>query len=407
MNVFGRTFNTSSFTAIFDPVFWICAVLALVLTGCLGQDSGSESGSTVVTEPTPGVQPPLTTPERTICDPFSTNSPTARDRGVIGNLVWLDQTMPPMNGQPAFTSVSQYLDVGNIVESTLYFDRLYVPTRAFDLGFMTQSGQQVLNYLGQPMYEYFALRLESQLQLAANEAPGRYQVAVLSDDGARLKVADGAGNYTTLVNNDGDHATRMACSVQTITLDRNSKIPMVLEYYQGPRYHIALTVMWRPLPDGTNADIPVNDPLCGASGNDKFFNSNVVPSAPKAPFYELLARNWKVLENENYYFPEQASNPCTEDEGSLAITQFTAVASSRTSVDLAWLTNIGSTSQIEVRAVATGVVTLHTEDPALTSSHAKSITGLSPNTIYAFRAISRTPGGQVAYSDERAVRTPR
>lgn len=394
--------NITKTYSIFIIVFF-----AGVLSGCLGQETGSEDGTTVVNEPTPGVQPPLTAPERTICDPFTTNSPSARDRGVIGNMVWLDQTMPPMNGQPALNKVEDYLELGNIVESTLYFDRLYVPTRKFDMGFSTQSGQLVLNYLGQPMYEYFALRLESQLQLAANENPGQYQIAVLSDDGAVLKVGDGAGNLTKIVDNDGDHSTRMACSTQTVTLDRNTKIPMVLEYYQGPRFHISLVVMWRPLPDGSNADIPVNDPLCGASGNDRYFDYNVSPSAPKAPFYELLSRQWKVLENENYYFPEQASNPCTPEEGQLEISYFTAAATSRTSVAVSWETNVNASSQVEMRNVATGVVTIHPEDPALKTSHSQSITGLSPNTIYAFRAVSRTTGGQVAYSDERAVRTPR
>lgn len=399
MNVYGRKLNAS--------YVLICAVLALLISGCLGPDSGSENGTSVVTEPAPGTPPPLTAPERTICDPFSTNSPAARDRGIIGNMVWLDQTMPPMNGQPSLGHVADYFTIGNIVESTLYFDRLFVPTRAFDLGFTTQSGQQILNYLGQPMYEYFALRLESQLQLAANENPGLYQMAVLADDGAVLKVGDGQGGFNVLVNNDGIHSTKMACSVQTISLTRNSKIPVVVEYYQGPRFHISLVVMWRPLPDGTNPDIPVNDPLCGASGNSKFFDSTVVPSAIKAPFYELLSRNWKVLENENYYFPEQASNPCAPTEEQLVISSFTAAASSRTSVDLTWETNIPATSQIEMRVVSTGQTVTHPEDPVLLTSHATSITGLSPNTIYAFRAVSRSAGGQLAYSDERAVRTPR
>lgn len=397
--------------SILKPHVLIILGLALtsLLTACPDQQqSGTESGTTVVNEPTPGTPlPPLSSPERTICDPFSTNSPAARDRGVIANMVWLDDSMPPRNGQPSIKNVANYFSIGNIVESTLYFDRLFVPTRAFDLGFMTQTGDTVLNHLGQPMYEYFALRMQGQFQLAANEEPGLYQVALLSDDGAVLKVSDGNGGETTIINNDGEHPTRFACPTQVINMQRDTKLPFSLEYFQGPRYHISLAVMWRPLPDGTDPDLPVTDPRCGQSGNSLFFDSTVVPTKMQSPFYELLSRNWKVLENENFYFPEQASNPCVPDEESLAISSFQVTGMTRTSITLNWLTNVESDSQVEIRNVATGVVTQTPVSSELVKDHTLTVTGLSPNTLYAFKGISVTPGGQTAVSDERALRTPR
>ncbi|MFN7825531.1 MAG: hypothetical protein ACK5P6_09240, partial [Pseudobdellovibrionaceae bacterium] len=183
----------------------LSAGLALMmLTACLSQ-SGSESGTSVVSEPTPNVKPPLTTPERTICDPFSTGSSVARDRGVTANLVYRDI------GQPRWHTAREYLDYGTIVESTLYFDRLYVPTRKYDTPFMTKTGEPVV-YQGtnpslppQAVYEYFGLRFESQLQLAANEPAADYQMAVLSDDGAVFYWKDSATQaLTPYINNDGD-----------------------------------------------------------------------------------------------------------------------------------------------------------------------------------------------------------
>jgi hypothetical protein len=133
----------------------------------------------------------------------------------------------------------------------------------------------------------------------------------------------------------------------------------------------------------------------------------VVPSATKAPFYELLSRNWKVLENENFYFPAQASNPCVPAEDTLAITGFQITGQTRTSVTLNWQTNVLSDSQVEVRNVATGVVTTTDVDPTLTLDHTVTASGLSPNTLYSFKAKSVSAGGQTALSDERALRTPR
>ena len=392
-------------------IFIVVLLLALtqLLTACPNETSqGSESGTTVVNEPTPGQPlPPLTSPERTICDPFNSNSPAARDRGVIANMVWLDDTMPPRNGQPSIQRVADYFTIGNIVESTLYFDRLFVPTRAFDLGFMTETGDVILNHRNEPMYEYFALRFSGQLQLAANENPGLYQIAILSDDGAVMRVSNGSGGETTIISNDGEHSTRMACPLQTVNMQRDTKLPFTLDYYQGPRYHISLVVMWRPLPDGTDPDLPVNDPRCGQSGNSLFFNSTVVPTAAKSPFYELLSRNWKVLENENYYFPEQASNPCVPAEETLSITGFQTTGVTRTSVTLNWQTNVDSDSQVEVRNVGTGVVFRTTLDPNRVKNHTVTVTGLLANTLYAFKGISVSSGGQTAVSDERALRTSR
>lgn len=395
----------------FPLLGFLLVAMAHLLVGCPAETTkGSESGTNIVSEPTaPGESPkdPLTTPDRTICDPFNSQSPAAKDRGVVANMVWLDSTMPPLNGQPSLQRVSDYFRIGNIVPSTLYFDRIFVPTRAFDLGFTTQTGELILNDQGKPMYEYFGLHMEGQLQLAATESPGLYQISLLSDDGAVLKVSDGVGGWQTIVDNDGIHATRMACPLNLVQMQRETKLPFTLDYYQGPRYHISLVVMWRPLPDGSKPDVPVNDPLCGQSGNSLFFDSTKVPSQAKSPFYELLSRGWKVLENDNYHFPAQASNPCVPAELPLAISNFQVVGITRSSATLSWTTNIDSDSQIEIRNVATGVVIKTTVDPTLVRDHQVQVTGLSPNTLYAFRGVSKSPGGQSAVSDERALRTPR
>lgn len=374
-------------------VFLLVSVATTLGCDPLDQDSGSESGTNVVEVPST-VLPPLTTPDRTICDPFNTSSPSARDRGLIANMTYLSPEMPHYN------HVHDYIDYGNIIESTLYFDRMYVPTRKFDLGFTTQSGQLILNTSGQAMYEYFGLRIESQLQLASNEPEGDYQLAILSDDGAVFSWKNSDGSETEFINNDGDHPTRMACASQPVHIKPGDKLPFILEYYQGPRYHISLVVMWRPWSATAETE-------CGQSGNSRYFDYNVVPSAPKPLFYEMLARGWKVLENENYYFPAQASNPCVPEEAPLSISSFSILSSTRNSVTATWTSNIDSYDQLEVRNITTGVITRSTVSTTASTAHTVTVTGLTPNTLYAVTGISTTDGGQVARSDERALRTPR
>lgn len=375
---------------------------ALSLSSCLDTGgSGSESGSTVVTNPNPAPPNPTVDPTRTICDPFKTNSPQARDRGLVGNLFYLN------DDQPRYNNIADYMNNAIVADATIYMDRLFVPTRPFDRGFYLQSGDLVTTPNGNTLYEYFGVRMESQMQLAPTEAPGNYQLAVLADDGALLKIPDGLGGEKIIVNNDGTHATKMMCATEPIYLDHNTKIPMTLEYYQGPRFHISLVTMWRPWPDGSDPDIPENDPLCGAQGNSTFFDSTQDPVAAQPAFYELLSRNWRVLQNENYYFPDQADNPCAPAEAPLSISNFFIANVAQTSVTLTWTTNIPTTSQIQFKNIATSVTTTTTLSSTLTVNHSVTVTGLTANTLYAFKGLSTTPGGQNAVSDELAVRTRR
>lgn len=382
-------------------VILILTISTFFVAGCLTESgTGTESGSTVVSEPdnSPPASP-AADPERTVCDPFKTNSPQARDRGLIGNLFYLT------DDQPRYGNLADFLDNAHVAEANIYLDRLFIPTRPFDRGFYTQAGSLVTNASGTTLYEYFGLHMESQLQLGPNEPAGYYQLATLADDGAIVKIPDGNGGWKVIVNNDGTHATKMSCASEAIYLDANTKIPVVIDYYQGPRYHISLVSMWRPWPDGVSNTVV--DPLCEHQGNDLFFDSTKDPVEPKPAFYELLARDWKVLENTNYFFPDQAENPCVPAEQPLAITTFTLSNVQRDRVTLNWTTNIASTSQGTWKNVSTLASGTTAVDSTLVQTHSLTITGLAANTLYSVKAISTTPGGQNAVSDERAFRTPR
>jgi len=273
-----------------------------------GGISGEENGTIASSE-----EPPITSdnidnihtgesidPSTTVCDPFSSNQNTHREYGLKGSLYYLSPD------QPQYTYTSEYLQQGHKVEGlNLFLSQLYVPTRAFDKGFINQNSQVLQTPNGDTLYEYFALYLESQLILNTYNLAGKYQLAILSDDGSVVEVDTGSGTQI-LIDNDNVHPTRMKCATEPVELTADSKLPLRIKYFQGPRYHISLILMWRPWPSNP-AD--VNDPLCGHTSNQDFFDSTQEPSTQEWAYNQLLSRGWKPLEADNFLLKDE-QNPC-------------------------------------------------------------------------------------------------
>lgn len=254
--------------------------------------------------------PGQVTPDNTVCDPFggATNpSPTEVGHGLVAQLKYLSDDMP------RYTSLSDYKNFANSVDAYFYFFQLNVPTRLFTQGFQNQNGASLRKPTGELLYEYFYLHFDSQLFMPQGEGSKKYQFALLSDDGSKLSVDTGNG-FQTLINNDNQHPSRFQCAMSPVTLSENASVPIQVDYYQGPRQHIALMLMFREWTDDTGNGSPFNpaDPLCGVEGNDTFFNYNTVPSTPKQNFNNLLARGWKVVPSEYFYLPGNPPppNPC-------------------------------------------------------------------------------------------------
>lgn len=242
------------------------------------------------------------TPAPVVCDPFDDFAPSASQYGLLGSFYYLTDQMP------RFSRVSEYIALGRRVPDTsVYLSRLLVPTRPFDRGFTTQSGATLRTEAGDTLYEYFALSLESQLKLGAQDTHvGNYQLALLSDDGATVHLKGVAGDSQLLIDNDETHPTRFKVASQPVYFNRNTRRPVEIRYFQGPRYHISLILLWRPWPANP---AEVNDPLDGHTSNEDFFDSTQSPPAPQARYQELLSRGWQPLNADNYLLRE-GLNPC-------------------------------------------------------------------------------------------------
>lgn len=255
----------------------------------------------------------------TICDPNETLPPSA-EHGVKGNLSLL-----PPEADLSFVNLGSFWRVNPLhsdellptveVPANIYFSDLNVPERAFTQGFAYQQGGALLDprdSSGQTiLIEWFSLKFEGHLKLSSSDAPGKYYLSLIADDGAKLEIWQN-GAWRTMIDNDGTHPQRLGCSNTGDYLDLNtsSDIRYRVTYFQGPRYHISLMLLWKHLDAGEEALSP--DPLCGVSGNDYFHDSRVVPSVPTSRWDELVSRGWQVIRPENFYLPTGSANPCAE-----------------------------------------------------------------------------------------------
>lgn len=123
---------------------------------------------------------------------------------------------------------------------TIYTRELNISSRSFDSGFPGITNR----------FEWFAIRYTGQFRVGTN---GKYSFRLLSDDGSRLLI-DGR----KIIDNDGTHAPQSVSG--EVNLD--SGIHQIeVDYFQGPRYYVALQLFWTP-----------------PGGSEQISQPNIVPS---------------------------------------------------------------------------------------------------------------------------------
>lgn len=312
---------------------------------------------------------------KTVCDPFGGGHTSDPKMGVKASLHYRGA------GQPRWYKGQEYVDKGVTSNQSLFFNDLYVPTRYFSEGFSTQTSEKIKDDSGNLLIEYFALKFETQLVLGANDPEGDYELSVLADDGVVLK-AQINGEWRTIINDDGDHPTRMGCSPSLISMKRDQPVPIVLTYYQGPRMNIAHVLMWRL----SHPSIVGKDAECGKQGNKYFFDPDN-GGAPLAPYNRLLSREWKPVEASNFMVSVgEEFNPCVDAEPPV-ISDLRVVALTPFETTLSWNTNVPATSQLIYSTVG-GAQQITTTDNVLRTEHRIELTGLTPETLYQIQAVS-------------------
>jgi hypothetical protein len=285
------------------------AVTSILLTGCVyGENSqffeDASGGLSDLPSALGTVAVPSPTPSN-VCNPFGNAEGGAdANSGIKGKMYYYNAA--DIAKYPA-TNVGDFYQYGQEATPDFYFDNFYVPTRTFSQGFQLEDGSLLSTDDGTELFEWFAFKFESSIQLPAGSGTKMKQFAIMSDDGSNLLVQDPlTGAWTKNVSNDGQHSSLFGCGGAPVKVSSDFATPIELQYFQGPRYEIALVLLWRDW--DADASFNPNDPWCGQSGNSLFFNEAYTPSQPSSAWLDVLSR-WEVVP-ANVFHLNEGTNPC-------------------------------------------------------------------------------------------------
>lgn len=269
----------------------------------------STTGSTTVTT----TQTPPPPSEKDICEPLKEEGEeVVYGHGLVGKLY---------DGAPnKIQNFGELLSKGKVLEGMIYMSKLNIPTRRFDKGFPREDGTMVMNSMGQVLIENFGIEFSGSLELLPEDGPGYYEIGVISDDGTVLDVEVG-GKQVAIISGDHTTPSKFFCSTNLVRMEEGKAVPMRLRYFQGPRYHIALIMMWRKVRslEGESAGLiknqvkqPVKETRCGIAGNKFFFDPDL-NSQPTMDYLDLFDPKkrevpWKIVQHKNLRLPAGYSN---------------------------------------------------------------------------------------------------
>lgn len=363
---------------------WI--LILVFLSGCEGTDGTAPSNTPrgAAEHGLMSVNVNRYAAHKIMCDPLTTpvSSPIkSYQNGIKAELFYRTQAMP------RWYSSLDYVSKAKKSEQNVFLTNVNVPTRMFTEGFTTTQGQTLKDDQQNKLIEYFGLKMSSNLMLSDEDEAGYYEFALLSDDGATLKIKsksiDQLGTVDEIIiDNEGDHPTKMGCSTSTVRMIKNVMYPIELTYYQGPRFHISNVLLWR------KSSVSGQDSLCNAVGNNLFFNPEQ-NSAPQPAFTTLMSRGWKVLKPKNFVISETNVdyNPCVQGTNPV-ISHFEPGEVVLSSASFSWHTDIPATSQILLTNIATGETQVTNSDNILRVQHQVVLQDLLPRTDYKAQVLS-------------------
>jgi hypothetical protein len=212
-----------------------------------------------------------------------------------------------------YTGVTDFFQYGHPANVDFFLSTLNVPTRSWTRGFSTTDGAAITKPNGDPLFEHFGLQLSGGVQLPNGHPNKKMQFALMSDDGSMMwtvQKGQGAGKTKeVVVNNDGVHSPLFTVAKNYVELSSTERTPIEIEWFQGPREHIALVLLWREW-DETRG---WNDTAHLTGGNDYFFDYSGSPSLPLAPWLDIMTR-WEVVPGNVLYLNGNTDNadenPC-------------------------------------------------------------------------------------------------
>ena len=228
-------------------------------------------------------------------------------RGLSGSIKYQPRSCRQHEG--AWNHLDDFLNPEAVeIESKLYLSKLDVPTRAFDRGFPRLDGSMIQTEEGDDLHEYFSIEFRTELNLGEADESGWYEFAILSDDGVRMNFDNSEEDY---IDHGNKTPTKMHCASHSVYLEQGESLPATVDYFQGPRRHIALMLMWRKAESEDDAG---HDELCGKADNNMYFTNHDAVPEPTQKFEGLVERGWSVVPAHIFRIPrDEYMNPCQSD----------------------------------------------------------------------------------------------
>ncbi len=191
------------------------------------------------------------------CSPLNDGGKSATNSGIIGEVRVIHA--PNKNEKSLRGNLLNYLnpETSEKLPIKVFMSTIDVPERKFDKGFKT-STQTILAHEGRDLLEWFNVNLTSDIKLTAPEEEGMYEFMIISDDGSIFSIeeVDGEMKRENLLYSPKMHAPKAIChnpksgkyKDALVSLKYGKRYRIKLNYFQGPRWRIALQLYWRKIP---------------------------------------------------------------------------------------------------------------------------------------------------------------
>lgn len=171
-------------------------------------------------------------------------------RGLVGKVYDLSDypvAHPNWSADPATKLANFGLAERTPLENEIVVSNLDIPERKFESGFPSAA----------ELIEWFAVRFEGRLNIVNNDGRGNiHQFALVADDGSRLFIDD-----QLIIDHDKLQRSVDGNGKEILKEGGLALAPgphkIVVEYFQGPRYHIALRLLWKKPLDAKYLPVPL------------------------------------------------------------------------------------------------------------------------------------------------------
>lgn len=363
--------------------------------------------------------------DQVLCDPITGEKAPSLQNGIKAQLYIKDSAQLK---RKHFQNLSEAFSKSKLSKQKMFFSSINVPTTFFKKGFMTGDNTFISDDQGYRLIEDFGISYEFILKLAPNQNEGEYELSLLSDDGSSLEVFVD-NKWVQLINNDGNHATKMGCAKNTVKLSKSTALPVRILYYQGPRNYMANVLIWREakapeklvqpkLKPGQKLADYMNElrayyekkaqqlSLCKYGGNNLFF-SPARPEKVQPGFAHLQKQGWSVVAKENFFLPRSEQyNPCAEVKKKPVISNIYMQYVLSNGAVFSFNTDIPASAYYRLTNVATGEIINTQSDNVLRTNFYMGFFEALPQTAYDVQIVVVSADGGQTVSDPIRVNIP-